>query len=109
MSTIAYTVTAQADSEAALRAYVDWLTGGHIQDVIAAGALSGTLIRLDPTPESPLRAEVRYVFESRSAFEAYERGPAVVLRAEGLALFGPQSEHPLRFSRTLGGVVQHLP
>lgn len=108
VSALAYTVIAETDSEAAMRAYVNWLTLGHIEAVIEAGALSATLIRHDLVPGSPLRAEVRYMFGSREAFEAYEQGPAVALRAEGAALFGPQSEHPIRFARTLGGVVQHL-
>lgn len=108
VTTIAYTVIAETDSEAAMRAYVGWLTGGHIRDVVVAGAVSGTLICLDRDPDRPFRSEVRYMFSSRESFGAYEHGPAAALRAEGLALFGPDSEHPIRFSRTLGGVVQHL-
>lgn len=92
-----------------MRAYVDWLVGGHIRDVIDAGAQSGTLVRLDPTDGGTHRAEMRYLFESREAFVAYEQGPAVALRAEGIGLFGPQSEHPIRFQRTQGGVVAVLP
>lgn len=109
MSTIAYTVIAETDSEASIRAYVDWLTRGHIRDVIQAGALSGTVVRLDRAEGAPFAAEARYMFGSREDFQRYESGPAVALRAEGIALFGPQSEHPMRFRRTLGGVVATLP
>jgi hypothetical protein len=109
MTEIAYTVIAETDSEATMRAYVDWLTGGHIRDVINAGASSAALILLDSEEDGIHRAEMRYVFGSREAFEAYERGPAVALREEGISLFGPKSEHPVRFRRTLGGVVAVLP
>lgn len=51
------------------------------------------------------RAEVRYMFDSEAAFRAYEAGPAVSLRAEGIALFGPESEHSVRFERTVGIVL----
>ncbi len=109
MSTIAYTVIAETESEASMRAYVAWLIQGHIRDVIQAGALSGTVVRHDHTEGATFTAEARYVFGSREAFQRYEAGPAVALRAEGIALFGPQSEHPMRFRRTLGGVLAALP
>ena len=109
MSTIAYTVIAETESEAYIRAYVDWLTRGHIRDVIQAGAISGTVVRIDRADGAPFAAEARYLFGSREDFQQYETGPAMALRAEGIALFGPQSEHPMRFRRTLGGVVATLP
>ncbi len=109
MSTFAYTVIAETESEASLRAYVRWLMNGHINDVIEAGALSGVLTMHEPTDQGLYVSEVRYMFASKEAFEAYERGPAVSLRAEGIALFGPKSEHPVRFRRTLGGVVAVFP
>ena len=109
MTEIAYSVIAETDSEATMRAYVDWLTGGHIQDVIDAGARSACLVLMDEADDGIYRAEMRYLFGSRSEFETYERGPAVGLRSEGIALFGPESEHPIRFRRTLGGVAAVLP
>jgi len=109
MTAIAYTVIAETNSEATMRAYVDWLSSGHIRDVIESGAQSATLVRLDKSEDGMHRAEVRYVFGSRNAFEAYEAGPAVALREDGIRLFGPQSEHTVGFRRTLGGVVSVLP
>ena len=109
MSTIAYTVIAETESEASIRAYVDLLTRGHIRDVIQCGAISGTVVRIDRADGAPFAAEARYLFGSREDFQQYETGPAMALRAEGIALFGPQSEHPMRFRRTLGGVVATLP
>lgn len=109
MSTLAYTVIAETDSEDSIRAYADWLIGGHIAEVVRAGALSGMVVRHDREPGKPFRAEVRYTFGSREAFRAYEAGPAAGLRAEGLALFGPESAHPIRFTRTLGEIVANIP
>ena len=109
MTEIAYTVIAETDSEATMRAYVEWLVGGHIRDVIKGGAKSASLVLIDQGTDHAHRVEMRYVFGSRAEFDAYERGPAVALRAEGAALFGAESEHPIRFQRTLGGVVAVLP
>lgn len=109
MSRVAYTVIAETDSEGSIRAYVDWLARGHIAEVVEAGALSGQAIRLETQPGQSYRAEARYVFGSMEAFRAYEAGPAVRLRAEGIGLFGPESPNPMRFIRTLGLIAANLP
>lgn len=99
---LAYTVTGDFDDAAVADAWVAWLGGGHVQAVLAAGALSAEVLRL-----SPGRVEVRYRFADRAAFETYEAGPAVALRAEGVARFPPSGG--LRLSRSVGEVVAAWP
>ena len=70
-----------------------------------AGAASATLVRIENEAPATYRFEVRYLFDFPEAFADYEAGPAIALRQEGVALFGPESEHPMRFSRIIGTVV----
>ena len=63
----------------------------------AAGAVSAEVVEHDGGG-----FEARYTFASREAFAAYERDHAPRLRAEGLALFGP--DKGVSYRRTLGTV-----
>jgi hypothetical protein len=101
-----YTVTASIPQASTAARYVEWLTQGtpsHIQEVIAGGALSATVAvsRLDQMTI----VESRYVFPSAQAFAAYEAGPAVALRAAGVALFGPTSGANITFSRSTAELI----
>jgi len=102
MSTIVYCVTATLPDEATCREYVEWLHEGHVTDVIAGGASSGCVVRIED-PATPIRVETRYEFESREALDRYVEEAAPTLRAEGLARFGP--ERGVRFERRVGRVV----
>ncbi len=99
--------------DAAVRAeFIAWLHGGHLQDVVNAGALDAELVELDLVEldrseldrsefdraadaagdaaiDTLAEVETRYHFASRAAFDAYAAGPAVALRAEGAAKFPP--------------------
>ena len=86
MPRIAYTVSAIFSDEATAREFLDWLLSGHLQDVVNAGALSGTAARV-VEPASPIRVEARYFFTNMRAYEAYVLEHAPALRAEGLARF----------------------
>ena len=100
----AYTVGCSFTDPALAEAWVGWLTGGHLAEVRAAGALDACLVKLDgPAP----RYEVRYHFADRAAFEAYERDHAPRLRAAGLARFPP--ERGVVYVRSTGEVVASLP
>lgn len=99
----AYTVGCSFSDPAVAEAWVGWLTGGHLAEVCAAGALDACLVKLDGPP---LRYEVRYHFADRAAFEAYEREHAPRLRAEGLARFPP--EHGVAYARSTGEVMVSL-
>lgn len=105
VSRLAYTVIAETQSKASADTFSEWLTDGHIDDVIRAGAASATLVRIENEAPATYRFEVRYLFDSPEAFSDYEAGPASALRQEGVKLFGPESEHPMRFSRIIGTVV----
>ena len=69
--------------------FVAWLRGGHLADVVKAGALDAEIVEFDAENGAIGDVETRYHFASRAAFEAYASGPAVPLRAEGAAKFPP--------------------
>ncbi len=82
-------------TNAAVRAdFLAWLSGGHLADVVNAGALDAEVVEFELAADAPADAiadvETRYHFSSRTAFDAYTNGPAVPLRAEGMTKF-PQS------------------
>jgi hypothetical protein len=71
--------------------FIAWLSDGHLADVVNAGALDAELVELEAEgADEPGDVESRYHFASRAAFEAYAAGPAVALRAEGMAKFPPE-------------------
>ena len=97
---IAYTVRCTFDDPAVMNEWMAWLVDGHIADVCAAGALDGTIVKLDGEPN---RVEVRYTFASREVFETYERDHAPRLREEGLQRF--PLELGLKYERSVGEIV----
>lgn len=102
---VLYTVRADCPDEATAERYAAWLLGGHAAAVVAGGARSATVVRLDAADGAGPRrvVEVRYAFEARGALERYLREFAPALRAEGLALFGPQTG--VRLERSVGEVA----
>lgn len=74
--------------------FIAWLAGGHLSDVVRAGALDAELVEFEPDASrgdgAPGDVESRYHFASREAYEAYAAGPALALRAEGMAKFPPE-------------------
>jgi hypothetical protein len=82
-----YMVTAIIANQEYANEYVAWLKGGHVQDVVnRGGALTGEVIALDST-DGRIHVQSLYMFPSRSAFESYQTGAAVELKAEGKRLF----------------------
>lgn len=103
---ISYTVTASLPDEPTRERYLTWILEGHAQAVVRGGASSARVLRLDADPSQAqvrLVAEVRYEFESRAALERYLRDFAPALRAEGLALFPPESG--IVIQRRVGEIV----
>lgn len=104
MGPVAYTVIAELPDEGTLREYLDWLTPGHIGEVVAGGATGAQVIGPIPGPgggyEAPIRVESRYIFPTLEAFRAYETIHAPRLREEGLRRFGPQ--RGIRMTRSVG-------
>ncbi len=81
-------------------AWLDWMHGEHVGQVLASGARSAEIVRLD----APVTTfEARYEFASRQEFQHYERDHAQRLRADGLRRFPPESG--VRFERTTGEIV----
>ena len=102
--TIEYTVTAEFDSLPLAQEWVEWLKGGHLQQVIDGGASSATLVRFDGGPG--LRLAARYVFKDMPTFTAYENGAAIALRAEGAAKF--PASRGVKMTRSLAEVLQSI-
>lgn len=101
---VLYQVTAAIPKQSDCVAYVDWLRRGHLADVVAAGALTGTAA-VHAGDVAGFTVVCSYLFASAKAFAEYEAGPAVALRAEGVALFGPDSGRSLTWSRFVGEVA----
>ncbi|MCB9846669.1 MAG: DUF4286 family protein [Phycisphaeraceae bacterium] len=103
MARVHYSVLATLPDQPTTTNYLRWLSDGHIQAVLAAGAASALILQhLEP----PNTIETRYVFDSIEDLHRYERTAAPTLRAEGIRLFG--SREGVSFSRTRANVVQLL-
>jgi hypothetical protein len=83
--------------------FQNWLTNGHIQGVLAGGALSAEVIVLDADVDQLVRVESVYTFGSREALQSYFDGPAIPLREEGKALFIDTKK--ATFTRNIGNIV----
>lgn len=106
MPRLCYTVTATLPDAATADRYLSWLTGGHCALVLAGGAESASITRLDTPPGSPPRIEVRYLFPDRPVFDRYVTDHAPRLREDGLRQFPPESG--ISFERRTGEVVATL-
>jgi hypothetical protein len=102
MQEIAYTVTALLPDAVTRDRYVRWLREGHIQQVVAGGAKEAVVVAVDEPPR-PLKVVCRYIFANREAYDQYVTEHAPKLRAEGMALFGP--ELGVSFERSVGKVI----
>ncbi len=88
MSRVRYCVTATVHNKENLNEYIDWLKSGHVQAVIAGGALNVEILLIDTDSEASFaKVESSYIFESRATLQAYFDGPAIELRKEGIELF----------------------
>lgn len=97
---ILYTVTATLPDEETAQEYVAWLEDGHVDQVVAAGAHSGMIVRLEG---SPIRVRTLYVFATRETFDRYVERAAPALRADGLKRFPP--ERAIAFAREIGEIL----
>ena len=103
MSQIAYTVTATLPDNATCSEYIAWLFDGHVDAVLAGGAICANVVRID-RPAEPIRVQTCYVFPSQEALDAYTQDHAPSLRANGLARFGP--DRNVSFERTIGVILE---
>lgn len=82
-----YEVTATIHDPAVAEACVGWMHGEHIAEIVAAGAKSGRLYRVE---ESPSVYVAHYEFASRPALDEYLTNHAPRLRAAGVQRFPPE-------------------
>lgn len=101
MTKIAYTVICAIEKKEKADAWLSWLRGGHVRDVMAHGAESAQIIQRDGGP--PVTFEVRYTFPNRAAYDAYIRDHAPRLREDGLKRFPP--EDGFSYGRTTGEII----
>jgi Domain of unknown function (DUF4286) len=100
MTEVLYTVAVTFSDADLVDAWLRWLHGGHIAEVLTGGATHAEIVALDV----PAHAyEVRYRFPSREVFAKYERDHAPRLRAEGLKLF--PVDNGISYRRTVGTSV----
>ena len=105
MSVIAYTVSVTLPDEPTAQEYIGWLEGGHLAAVIAGGATSAQIIRIQSNAE-PIQLEIRYLFPNQQVFDRYVAEVAPALRADGVRRFPP--ERGIRFERHSGVVIGDL-
>ena len=98
---IEYAVRCIFPDQSLVEPYIEWLTEGHIQDLLDAGAVSGYAV-LETEPDDVIAVTSRYLFPSREIFDRYLSETAPRLRKEGLAKFGPQMGTVM--NRTVGTV-----
>ncbi len=98
---IEYSVRSVFPDQSLVQSYLDWLTDGHIQDVLDGGAVSGYAI-LETEPNDTIAVVARYIFPTRQTFDQYVAKTAPQLREEGLSKFGPHTG--IAMNRTLGTV-----
>ncbi|MBX3362851.1 MAG: DUF4286 family protein [Phycisphaeraceae bacterium] len=94
MQQVEYAVTASIPNKALCDRYLRWLTGGHVQAVVASGATRARLLVIEPdTPGDEETHTVRSVYEfpTRADYQHYLQAHAPALRADGLAHFGPET------------------
>jgi hypothetical protein len=99
-----YTVTVKLPDAATAERFVTWLRGGHIAEVIAGGATSAEICRVDG---DAITYDISYRFPSRAAFATYERDHAPRLREEGRTLFPPAAG--IVYQRRVADVVTEFP
>jgi dipeptidase E len=97
---VSYVVAATFTDAALAEAWLAWLHGGHLAQVIAAGAVDAEVIELEAAEGRSF--EVRFHFPSRAALAYYQSEHAPRLREEGLRLF--PVEKGVSYRRTVGVV-----
>jgi dipeptidase E len=97
---VSYTVEATFTDPALAESWLAWLHGGHLAQVVAAGALDAEVVEMESAAGRSF--EVRFHFASREAFDHYQREHAGRLREEGLRLF--PVEKGVTYQRRVGVV-----
>lgn len=96
---VIYTVGCVFTDDAVAEEWLAWMRSKHLREVVAAGALRATLMRVDART-----FETHYRFKDRAAYDRYIAEHADRLRADGLAAF--PLERGLRYSRHVAEVIE---
>lgn len=99
---ILYEVNAEFANASIADAWAKWVLDEHIADVVAAGASSGRLVRIDGDDDVP-RWSAQYEFTSRATLDAYLRDHAPRLREEGTRRFPSEK---VRYQRRVGEILE---
>ena len=98
-----YTVTATLSSQSALQPYLDWLSNGHIQDLLPWALDAQVIVLSSESSSSYPQVQSAYRFASQKEFEEYQNQGAPKLQAEGKAL--AEKLGGITFTRTWGTQV----
>ncbi len=80
--------------------WVRWMNSEHVDRVVAAGAKSGRIVRLDSPSNTYL---VQFEFASRHEFERYQSVHAPKLRQESAIRFEPAQ---VSYARRSGEIIE---
>lgn len=103
MAKVCYCVIATLPNEPTAAEYIAWLEDGHVDQVIAGGAHTGMIVRLEPEADGRPRVMTQYIFSTRQTFDQYVERHAPALRADGLKRFSP--ERGIAFARLSGDIL----
>lgn len=104
---VTYSVFVEISNPDKEQSWIDWLRGGHIDDVKKGGATDAVLVKHDPEEERTVALyEVRYRFESRETFNHYGENYAPALRTEGLQKF--PTEYGFAYKRSVGEIIEEV-
>lgn len=105
MSEIAYTVTCTVTYKTLEQDWLDWI-GGHMDEVVAAGAQSAELIKRDHETDAQVETvyEIRYKFKDRGSFDEYLENHAPRLRRDSHEKF--PVEDGFHYQRNVGEVLK---
>lgn len=98
---VLYSVTAHLPDDAVAEEFLQWLRGGHVADMVAAGALWACVVQQQMDGPGGAITSM-YGFKDEGAFQTYLSDEAPRMRGEGLALFGPATGKGVTFTRSLG-------
>jgi len=101
---VLYTVTVSFQDPTIAEEWEDWMRRGHMQALLASGALRAELVRWsDPDEDGPaIHMTAHYVFPDQDTLDTYIRDHAPALREDGLQRF--PTTRGIEYSRRIGAV-----
>ena len=102
---VLYTVTVSFPETTLADEWEDWMRSGHMQALLASGALRAELIRWsDPEEDGgTIHMTAHYIFPDQDTLDTYIRDHAPALREDGLQRF--PTSRGIEYSRRIGNVL----